>query len=161
MTPEEVIGSFVSFECMIEGSRKINELDDPSTSEAQPVAFKATEEKKEESTPSRQPIDASKLDNEEMRSSSRASAKSSNKGGGKITNPAQGRFATSVVSPVILLQNVLYLVTVTGATTRRGEERRRRGTTRRRAAMPMFVASGTPTKALATPPPTRTPPTSP
>ena len=66
MTPEEVIGHFVSFECMVEGSSKINELDDPSTSEAQPVAFKATEEKKEESTPSRQPIDASKLDNEEM-----------------------------------------------------------------------------------------------
>src|SRR5688572_9076963 len=66
MTPEEVIGNFVSFECMIEGSRKINELDDPSTSEAQPVAFKATEDKKEESTPSRTPIDASKLDNEEM-----------------------------------------------------------------------------------------------
>jgi hypothetical protein len=37
----------------------------PSTSEAQPVSFKATEEKKE-STSSRQPIDASKLDNEEM-----------------------------------------------------------------------------------------------
>jgi hypothetical protein len=51
---------------MIKGSRKINELDDPSTSEAQPVAFKATEEKKEESTPSRTPIDASKLDNEKM-----------------------------------------------------------------------------------------------
>jgi hypothetical protein len=66
MTPEEVIGNFVSFEFMIKGSRKINELDGPSTSEAQPVAFKATEEKKEESTPSRQPIDASKLDNEEM-----------------------------------------------------------------------------------------------
>jgi hypothetical protein len=32
----------------------------------QPVAFKATEEKKEESTSSRLPIDASKLDNEEM-----------------------------------------------------------------------------------------------
>jgi hypothetical protein len=32
----------------------------------QPVAFKATEEKKDESTPSRLPIDASKLDNEEM-----------------------------------------------------------------------------------------------
>jgi hypothetical protein len=32
----------------------------------QPVAFKATEEKKGESTPSRFPIDASKLDNEEM-----------------------------------------------------------------------------------------------
>jgi hypothetical protein len=35
-----------------------------STPEVQPVAFKATEEKKEESTPSRLPIDASKLDNE-------------------------------------------------------------------------------------------------
>jgi hypothetical protein len=32
----------------------------------QPVTFKATEEKKEESTSSRLPIDASKLDNEEM-----------------------------------------------------------------------------------------------
>jgi hypothetical protein len=32
----------------------------------QPVAFKATEEKKEESRSSRLPIDASKLDNEEM-----------------------------------------------------------------------------------------------
>jgi hypothetical protein len=32
----------------------------------QPVSFKATEEKKEESTSSRLPIDASKLDNEEM-----------------------------------------------------------------------------------------------
>jgi hypothetical protein len=66
MSPEEVIGNFVSFELMIKGSKKIIELDGPSTSEAQPVAFKATEEKKEESTSSRQPIDASKLDNEEM-----------------------------------------------------------------------------------------------
>jgi hypothetical protein len=37
-----------------------------STPEVQPIAFKATEEKKEESTSSRLPIDASKLDNEEM-----------------------------------------------------------------------------------------------
>jgi hypothetical protein len=66
MTPEEVIGNFVSFELMAKGSKKINELDDPSTSEAQPVAFTATEERKEESTSSRTPIDASKLDNEEM-----------------------------------------------------------------------------------------------
>jgi hypothetical protein len=66
MTPKEVIGNFVSFELMIKGSKKINELDGPSTSEAQPVAFKATEEKKEESTQSRTPINASKLDNEEM-----------------------------------------------------------------------------------------------
>jgi hypothetical protein len=66
MSPEEVIGNFVSFELMIKGSKKIIELDGPSAPEAQPVAFKATEEKKEESTSSRQPIDASKLDNKEM-----------------------------------------------------------------------------------------------
>jgi hypothetical protein len=66
MSPEEVIGNFVSFELIIKGSKKINELDGPSTSEAQPVAFKTTEEKKEESTSKRQPIDASKLDNKEM-----------------------------------------------------------------------------------------------
>jgi hypothetical protein len=66
MSPEEVIGKFVNFELMIKGSKKIIEQDGPSTPEAQPVAFKATEEKKEESTSSRLPIDASKLDNEEM-----------------------------------------------------------------------------------------------
>jgi hypothetical protein len=66
MSPEEVIGKFVSFELMIKGSKKIIEQDSPSTPEAQPVTFKATEEKKEESTSSRLPIDASKLDNEEM-----------------------------------------------------------------------------------------------
>jgi hypothetical protein len=65
MSPKEVIGKFVSFELMIKGSKKIIEQDASSTPEAQPVAFKATEEK-EESTSSRLPIDASKLDNEEM-----------------------------------------------------------------------------------------------
>jgi hypothetical protein len=66
MSPEEVIGKFVSFELMIKGSKKIIEQCASSTPEMQPVAFKATEEKKEESTSSRLPIDASKLDNEEM-----------------------------------------------------------------------------------------------
>jgi hypothetical protein len=68
MSPEEVIGKFVRFELMIKGSKHIINLEQGSTStpEVQPVAFKATEEKKEESTSSRLPIDASKLDNEEM-----------------------------------------------------------------------------------------------
>jgi hypothetical protein len=51
---------------MIKGSKQIVEQGATSTPEVQPVAFKATEEKKEESTSSRLPIDASKLDNEEM-----------------------------------------------------------------------------------------------
>jgi hypothetical protein len=66
MSPEEVIGKFVSFELMIKGSKQIIKRGATSTPEVQPVAFKAMKEKKEESTSSRLPIDASKLDNEEM-----------------------------------------------------------------------------------------------
>jgi hypothetical protein len=66
MSPEEVIEKFVSFELMIKGSKQIIEQGGTSTPEVQPVAFKAMEEKKEVSTSSRLPIDASKLDNEEM-----------------------------------------------------------------------------------------------
>ena len=65
MSLEEVIGKFVSFELMIKGSKQIIEQGGTSTPEVQPVAFKATEEK-EKSMSSRLPIDASKLDNEEM-----------------------------------------------------------------------------------------------
>jgi hypothetical protein len=68
MSPEEVIGKFVSFELLIKDSKHTVNLEQGATStpEVQPVAFKTTEEKKEKSTSSRLPIDASKLDNEEM-----------------------------------------------------------------------------------------------
>jgi hypothetical protein len=68
MSSKEVIGKFVSFELMIKDFKHIINLEQGATStpEVQPIAFKATEEKKEESTPSSLPIDASKLDNEEM-----------------------------------------------------------------------------------------------
>jgi hypothetical protein len=67
MSPKEVISKFVSFELMIKDSKHIVNLEQGATStpEVQPVAFKATKEKKE-STPSRLSIDASKLDNKEM-----------------------------------------------------------------------------------------------
>jgi hypothetical protein len=68
MSPEEVIGKFVSFELMIKDSKHIVNLEQGATStpEVQPIAFKAMGEEKRESTPSRLPIDASKLDNKEM-----------------------------------------------------------------------------------------------
>jgi hypothetical protein len=68
MSPEEVIGKFMSFELMIKDSKHIVNLEQDATftPEVQPVAFRATKEKKEESTTSRLPIDASNLDNEEM-----------------------------------------------------------------------------------------------
>jgi hypothetical protein len=49
MSPKEVIGKFVSFELMIKDSKHIVNLEQRATStpEVQPVAFKATEEKKE------------------------------------------------------------------------------------------------------------------
>jgi hypothetical protein len=58
MSPEEVIGKFVSFELMIKDSKHIVNLEQGTTStpEVQPIAFKATEEKKEESTSSRLPV---------------------------------------------------------------------------------------------------------
>jgi hypothetical protein len=69
MSPEEVIFKFVSFELVVKDSKHIVNLEQGATStpEVQPVAFKAIEEKKEEITPTnRLPIDASRLDNEEM-----------------------------------------------------------------------------------------------
>jgi hypothetical protein len=102
MSPEEVIGKFVSFELMIKGSKKIIEQGASSVPEVQPVAFMATEEKKEESTSSRLPIDSSKLDNEEMALIIKSFRQILKQRKGKITSLVPRRFATSVVSPVTL-----------------------------------------------------------
>ena len=100
MSPEEVIGKFVSFELMIKGSKKIIEQGATSTPEVQPVAFKATEEK--DSTPSRIPIDAFKLDNEEMTLIIKSFRQILKQRRGRTTSPATRKFATSVVSLVTL-----------------------------------------------------------
>jgi hypothetical protein len=161
MSPEEVIGKFVSFDLMIKGSKQIVEQGGTSTPEVQPVAFKATEEKKEEPTSSRLPIDASKLDNEEMALIIKSFRQILKQMRGKDYKPAPRKCATSVLSPIILLLNIRYLVIVTGATTRRERGRKRKDTTRRRAVMLMYARNGTPMRAPPTPPPMRTPPTSP
>jgi hypothetical protein len=160
MSPEEVIGKFVSFDLMIKGSKQIIERGATSTPEVQPVAFKATKEKKEESTSSRLPIDASKLDNEEMALIIKNFRQILKQRKGKDYKPRSKKVCYKCGKPGHFIENVPFLVTVTGATTREGRRRRRRGTTRRRAAMPMFAGSGTPTRATPTPP-TRTPQTSP
>jgi hypothetical protein len=90
MSPEEVIGKFVSFELMIKDSKHIVNLEQGTTStpEVQPVAFKATEEKIEESTSSRLQIDASKLNNEEMALIVKRFCQILKHRGGRTTNPA-------------------------------------------------------------------------
>jgi hypothetical protein len=162
MSPEEVIGKFVSFELMIKDSKHIVYLEQGATStpEVQPIAFKAMKEKKEESTSSRLPIDISKLDNEEMALIIKSFRQILKQRRGRTTNPAPRGCATSVVSPVILLLNVQCLVIVTGARTRRGRRRIIRNTTRRRATMPTCVGNETPMRAPPTPL-MRMPPTSP
>jgi hypothetical protein len=108
MSPEEVIDKFVSFELMIKDSKHIVNLEQGTTStpEVQPVAFKTMEEKKEESTPSRLPIDASELDNEEMPLIIKSFQQILKQERGRTTNPVPRGFATGVVSPVTLLQNI-------------------------------------------------------
>jgi hypothetical protein len=161
MSPEEVIGKFVSFELMIKGTKQIFEQGGTSTHEVQPVAFKATEEKKEESTSSRLPIDASKLDNEEMSLIIKSFRQILKQRRGKDYKPRSMKVCYKCGKLGHFIASVHYLMIVTGTTTRRERGRKRRDITRRRAAMPTCVENGIPTKAPPTPPPMRTSPTSP
>jgi hypothetical protein len=157
MSPEEVIGKFVSFKLMIKGSKHIVNLEQGGTST--PEVQQRRRRKKslhQVGSPSTPPSSTTRR----WRSSSRASVKSSSKEGGRTIDPAPKGCATNVVSPVILSLKSLCVVIVTGTTIRRGGRRKIRSTTRRRATMPTCVGNGTPMGAPPTPP-TRTPPTSP
>jgi hypothetical protein len=160
MSPEEVIGKFVSFELMIKGSKKIIEQDGPSTLEAQPVAFKATEEK-EESTSSRQPIDASKLDNEEMALIIKSFRQILKQRRGKYYKSRSKKVYYKCGKPGHFIAKCPLSSDSDRDNDKKERGEKRRDTTRRRATMPMYAASGTPTRAPPTPPPTRMPPTSP
>jgi hypothetical protein len=107
-----------------------------STPEAQPVAFKATKKKKEESTLNSLTIDASKLDNEEMALIIKCFRQIHKQRRGRTTNPVPRGFDTGVVSLVILSLNVHIQVIVTGTTIRKERRRwkRKDTTTRRRVA---------------------------
>jgi hypothetical protein len=162
MSPEEVIGKFVSFELMIKGSKQIVNLEQgvTSTPEVQPVAFKATKEKKEGSTSSRLPIDASKLDNEEMALIIKSFRQILKQKRGKDYKPHSKRVCYKCGKPDHFITKCPMSSDSDRGDDKRGKKRRKRGTTRR-ATMPTCVGNGTPTRSPPTPPPTRTPPTSP
>jgi hypothetical protein len=130
MSPEEVIGKFVSFELVVKDSKHIVNLEQGATftPEVQPVAFKATEEKNEEPTPiNRLPTDASKLDNEDMALIIKSFQQTLEQRKGKEYKPPHPKgFATDVVSSVTILLNVHKQVIVTGTMTRKGRRRWRR-----------------------------------
>jgi hypothetical protein len=139
MSPEEVIGKFVSFKLMVKDSKHIINLEQGATStlEVQPVAFKATEEKKgSPCQPQGSQLMPPSLTTRRWLLSLRSSSKSSNKGKEKNTNTAPRGFATDVVSPATIVLNVHMQVKVTRTATRKGKQRwrRRSTTTRRRVA---------------------------
>jgi hypothetical protein len=160
MSPEEVIGKFVSFELMIKGSKQIIERGATSTPEVQPIAFKAMEEKKEESTLSRLLIDASKLDNEEMALIIKSFRQILKKRRGKDYKPRSKKVSYKCGKPGHFIAKCPLSSDSDRGDNKKGEGRKIRSTTRRRVAMPMCVGNGTPMRAPPTPP-TRTPPTSP
>jgi hypothetical protein len=145
---------------IIKGSKQIIEQDSISTPEVQPVAFKATEEKKEESTSSRLPIDASKLDNEEMALIIKSFRQILKQRRGKDYKPRSKKVCYKCGKPGHFIAKCPVSSDSERDNDKRGRRRRRRDITRRRAAMPTCVGNGTPMRAPPTPPPMRTPQTS-
>jgi hypothetical protein len=162
MSPEEVIGKFVSFELMIKDSKHIVNLEQGATStpEVQPVAFKATEEKKE-STPSRFLIDASKLDNEEMALIIKSFHQILKQRRGKDYKPRSKRVCYQCGKS----GHFIFKCPISSESDRdedkKGKKKEKRDIIRRREAMHTCAGNGTPMRAPPTPPPMRTPPTSP
>jgi hypothetical protein len=147
---------------MIKDSKHIVNLEQGATStpEVQPVAFKATEEKKEESTPSRLQIDASKLDNEEMALIIKSFRQIFKQRKGKDYKPHSKRVWCGMSYHFIA--KCPYTSDSDRNDNKKGKKRwRRKGTTRRRVARHTWGGNGILTQAPPTPPPTRTPPTSP
>jgi hypothetical protein len=161
MSPEEVIGKFVSFELMIKGSKKIIEQGTSSTPEAQPVAFKATEEKKEESTSSRLPIDSSKLDNEEMALIIKSFRQILKQRRGKDYKPRSKKVCYKCGKPGHFIAKCPISSDSDRGDDKKGRRKEKKRYHKKKGGNPMFAASGTPTRAPLTPHPTRTPPTSP
>jgi hypothetical protein len=163
MSPEEVIGKFVSFELMIKDSKHIVNLEQGATStpEVQHVAFKATEEKKKDSTSSRLPIDASKLDNEEMALIIKSFHQILKQRRGKDYKPHSKKVCYKCGKPSHFIAKCPISSDSDRGDDKKGKKKEKKRYYKKRAAMPTCVGNGIPTRAPPTPPPTRTPPTPP
>jgi hypothetical protein len=163
MSLEEVIGKFVSFELMIKDSKHIVNLEQGATStpEVQPVAFKATEEEKRESTPSRLPIDASKLDNKEMALIIKSFRQILKQRRGKDYKPRSKR----VFYKCGKLDHFIAKCPMSSESDRgddkKGKKKEKKRYYKKKDGDATYVGNGTPMRAPPTPPTTRTPPTSP
>jgi hypothetical protein len=165
MSSEEVIGKFVSFELMIKDSKHIVNLEQGATStpEAQPIALKAMEENKEESTPSRLPIDASKLDNEEVALIIKSFRQILKQRKGKYYKPRSKRVCYRCGKSDHFIAQCPYTSVSDRDNDKKGKKKmeKKRYYQKIRVVRRTWGGNGTPTGAPPTPPPTRTPPTSP
>jgi hypothetical protein len=146
---------------MIKGSKKIIEQGASSTPDVQPVAFKATEEKKEDSTPSKVLIDASKLDNEEMALIIKSFRQILKQRRGKDYKPRSKKVCYKCGKPGHFIAKCPLSSDSDRGDDKKGRRKEKKKYYKKKAATPMFAGSGTPTRAPPTPPPTRTPQTSP
>jgi hypothetical protein len=164
MSPKEVIGKFVSFELMIKDSKHIVNLEQGATStpEVQPVAFKATEEKKE-STSSRLPIDASKLNNKEMAFIIKSFRQILKQRRGKDYKPCSKRVCYRCAKSGHFIAKCPISSESDREEDKKGKkkEKEKKRYYKKKAAMRTCAGNGTPTRAPPTPPSTRTLPTSP
>jgi hypothetical protein len=162
ISPEEVIGKFLSFELMIKGSKQIINLEQGSTStpKVQPVAFKAIEEKKEESTSSSLPIDASKLDNEEMALIIKSFRQILKQRRGKDYKPRSKRVCYKCGKPGHFIAKCPISSDSDKDNDKRGKKKEKKRYYKKKGGDAMCVGNGTPMRAPPIPPPTRMPPTS-
>jgi hypothetical protein len=161
MSLEKVIGKFVSFKLMIKGSKKIIEQGTTSTPEVQHVAFKATEEEKKDSTPSRVPIDASKLDNKEMALIIKSFRQILKQRKGKDYKLRSKKICYKCGKPGHFIAKCPISSDSDRGDDKRGKKKEKKKYYKKKGGDAMFAGSGTPMRAPSTPPPTRTPQTSP
>jgi hypothetical protein len=161
MSPEEVIGKFVSFELMIKGSKQIIERGATSTPEVLLVAFKATEEKKEESTSSRLPIDTSKLDNEEMSLIIKSFRQILKQRKGRDYKPRSKKVCYKCGKPGHFIAKCPLSSDSDRGDDKKGKRKEKKRYYKKKGGDAHVCREWDPMRAPPTPPPTRTPPTSP
>jgi hypothetical protein len=163
MSLEEVISKFESFELMIKDSKHIVNLEQGATfkPEVQPVAFKAMKEKKEESTPSRLPIDASKLDNEEMDLIIKRFRQILKQRKGKDYKPCSKRVCYRCGKSGHFFAKCPYTSDSERDNDKKGKNKMDKKRYYKKGGEAHMGWNGTPTRVPPTPPPMTTPPTSP
>jgi hypothetical protein len=133
----------------------------PSRCSQQPIAFKATEEKKEESTSSRLSIDASKLDNEEMVLIIKSCHQILKQRRGKDYKPRSKKVCYKCGKPSHFIAKCPMSSDSDKGDDKRGKKKEKKRYYKKKGGDAHVCRDGTPMRAPPSPPPTRMPPTSP